>query len=377
MKTFIELAAEAAENLAQEYSREPELEFLTWVNIALQREAMVSQAYDASFVDSQLEKWRSDRAIPEADIRSIRQALMGVWAQESAHRKYFAALLKAVGLPRTFRERIRTRLCELRGTLEGRLLGDLISRNAWRRHSAQLAIIVGTKINAVPAYVRSLRQTSFAEFCSINGDLEHTAVLGYDRMLELGRTLRNIALITETPVMMDLQRTEKDERYHEALFRALACWPPPPPGGGRPQVHYSIPPPAPARASKVIAGAMKTAYGADAQFLSNTTVDVNLEKISQDPLIAYMRRFVRDAEVAANEKSSAAGGLGANRKTAKYLGIGAAIGVALGAILGHRKGAAKGELVRGTFGIGAQVLRSQEQELPAQIEDTINGPLAA
>jgi len=130
MKNFIELAAEAAEKLAQEYSNEPELEFLTWLNIALQREAMVSQAYDATFIDSQLEKWRSDRAIPEAVIHSIRRALMGVWAQESAHRGYFAAVLKEVNPPKTLLGRITTRLGKVRGTLEGRLLGDLGSRSA-------------------------------------------------------------------------------------------------------------------------------------------------------------------------------------------------------------------------------------------------------
>jgi hypothetical protein len=373
MKTFIELAAEAAEKLAEEYSNQPELEFLAWVNIALQREAMVSQAYDATFIDSQLEKWSSDRAIPAAVIHSIRRALMGVWAQESAHREYFAAVLKEVNPPKTLLGRIRTRLREVRGILEGRLLGDLVSRSDWRRHAAQLAIIMGTKINAVPAYVRSLRKTSFAEFCNINGDLEHTAVVGYQRMLNLGRTMPNVAVIAETPLMIDLRRTEKDERYHEALFRALSCWPPPP---GSPQVHYGMPSSAPVpvvvsvdSAHDVIANAKAIAYGADAELLGNTTVEVSLEKISHDPLIAYMRRFVRDA---AFVKGSAAAGVAAKSKTAKYVGGGAAVGLALGAILGGGKGAAIGALVGGALGTGAQVLKGQEKELPKQIEDVIN-----
>jgi hypothetical protein len=48
---FTEIAEDAATKLAEKYSGNPELEFVTWLQIALEREAMVTKAYDDEFVD--------------------------------------------------------------------------------------------------------------------------------------------------------------------------------------------------------------------------------------------------------------------------------------------------------------------------------------
>ncbi len=66
--------------------------------------------------------------------------------------------------------------------------------------------------------------------------------------------------------------------------------------------------------------------------------------------------------------SSAPGGLGANKKTAKYVGGGAAVGAVLGALLGGGKGAAIGALVGGAGGAGAQVYQGRKKEIPAETE---------
>lgn len=68
------------------------------------------------------------------------------------------------------------------------------------------------------------------------------------------------------------------------------------------------------------------------------------------------------------DKSNAPGGLGANKRTAKYVGGGAAIGAALGAIMGGGKGAAIGALVGGAGGAGAQVYTGRKKALPAESE---------
>jgi hypothetical protein len=65
---------------------------------------------------------------------------------------------------------------------------------------------------------------------------------------------------------------------------------------------------------------------------------------------------------------SAPGGLGANKRTAKYVGGGAAIGAVLGALLGGGKGAAIGALVGGAGGAGTQVYRGRKKEIPAETE---------
>jgi hypothetical protein len=53
--------------------------------------------------------------------------------------------------------------------------------------------------------VQSLRQKSFPEFCHINGDLEHLAVLGYERMIALGQTIPSSGIIQDTTVMVDAE----------------------------------------------------------------------------------------------------------------------------------------------------------------------------
>lgn len=67
-------------------------------------------------------------------------------------------------------------------------------------------------------------------------------------------------------------------------------------------------------------------------------------------------------------KSSAPVGLGANKRTAKYVGGGAAVGAVLGALLGGGKGAAIGALVGGAGGAGAQVYTGRKKQIPAETE---------
>lgn len=72
--------------------------------------------------------------------------------------------------------------------------------------------------------------------------------------------------------------------------------------------------------------------------------------------------------VIASNKSSAPGGLGANKRTAKYVGGGAVIGTVLGALLGGGKGAALGALAGGAAGAGAQVFTGRKKDLPPETE---------
>ena len=62
------------------------------------------------------------------------------------------------------------------------------------------------------------------------------------------------------------------------------------------------------------------------------------------------------------------GGLGANKKTAKYVGGGAAIGAVLGALLGGGKGAAIGSIVGRAGGAGAQVYTGRNKQIPPETQ---------
>lgn len=76
----------------------------------------------------------------------------------------------------------------------------------------------------------------------------------------------------------------------------------------------------------------------------------------------------RHYSLTAQDRSSSPGGLGANKRTAKYVGGGAAVGAVLGALLGGGKGAAIGALVGGAGGAGAQVYTGRNKEIPAETE---------
>lgn len=67
-------------------------------------------------------------------------------------------------------------------------------------------------------------------------------------------------------------------------------------------------------------------------------------------------------------KNSAPGGLGANKRTGKYVGGGALIGGVLGALLGGGKGAAIGAILGGAGGAGAQVYTGKKKEVPPETE---------
>ena len=72
------------------------------------------------------------------------------------------------------------------------------------------------------------------------------------------------------------------------------------------------------------------------------------------------------ALVSAGSKTSGTGTLGANKRTAKYVGGGAVVGAVLGALLGGGKGAAIGALAGGAAGGGAQVLTGKKKGIPAE-----------
>lgn len=74
--------------------------------------------------------------------------------------------------------------------------------------------------------------------------------------------------------------------------------------------------------------------------------------------------------VSSGGKSTGTGSIGANKRTAKYVGGGAVVGTVLGALLGGGKGAAIGALAGGAAGAGAQVYTGKNKGLPAETQLT-------
>ncbi len=65
-------------------------------------------------------------------------------------------------------------------------------------------------------------------------------------------------------------------------------------------------------------------------------------------------------------KNTGTSTLGANKRTAKYVGGGAVVGTVLGALLGGGKGAAIGAITGGAAGAGAQVYTGKKKGIPAE-----------
>lgn len=109
-------------------------------------------------------------------------------------------------------------------------------------------------------------------------------------------------------------------------------------------------------------GRLTIPRGADAELLIRNLgheLVIDLDSIN----VAGRRYAVQASDVQRDDKQ----GLGANRRTGKYVGGGAVLGTLLGAIAGGGKGAAIGALAGGAAGAGGEVLtRGRELRIPAE-----------
>lgn len=115
------------------------------------------------------------------------------------------------------------------------------------------------------------------------------------------------------------------------------------------------------------AGQVAIPRGSQAQLVAEATTDKKDVVLDLRSVVVNGKKY-NLTSLTTGKKS--ADGLGANKRTAKYVGGGAAVGAVLGALLGGGKGAAIGALVGGAGGAGAQVLTGKKKELPAETELT-------
>jgi len=113
------------------------------------------------------------------------------------------------------------------------------------------------------------------------------------------------------------------------------------------------------------AGAVAIPRGSKARLVAMSTGDGKDSTLDLRNVTINGRRYL---VTAASSAGSAPGGLGANKRTAMYVGGGAAVGAVLGGLLGGGKGAAIGALVGGAGSAGSQVLRGRKKEIPAETE---------
>ena len=115
------------------------------------------------------------------------------------------------------------------------------------------------------------------------------------------------------------------------------------------------------------AGQVAIPRGSQAQLVTEATEDKKDVVLDLRSVVVNGKKY-NLTSLTTGKKS--ADGLGANKRTAKYVGGGAAVGAVIGALLGGGKGAAIGALVGGAGGAGAQVLTGKKKDLPAETELT-------
>lgn len=113
-------------------------------------------------------------------------------------------------------------------------------------------------------------------------------------------------------------------------------------------------------------GSLVIPRGSSAQLVAVPTSDGKDTNLDLRSVTVNGQRYLLTTQE--ENKSSAPGGLGANKRTGKYVGGGAAIGAVMGAIFGGGKGAAIGALAGGAAGAGTQVYTGRKKELPAESE---------
>jgi hypothetical protein len=116
-------------------------------------------------------------------------------------------------------------------------------------------------------------------------------------------------------------------------------------------------------------GGVAIPTGSRARLVAQTSPDGKDVVLDLRSVTVNGARYNLTASGAAGASSGGAG-LGANKRTAKYVGGGAAVGAVLGALLGGGKGAAIGAVLGGAGGAGAQVYTGRKKGLPAETQLT-------
>ncbi len=210
--TVVQYAQTVAREIARTYARAPFDELRAWIRIAHQREAMVTQLYELSQIDTRLGR------VEHGDAGSVvRAAVSSIWAHEASHTRFLGGL-------RSLSES-QSGMAELQGRLEGLVTSSAVSGGILARG----LIAIGAALGQVPDFARSLREMSLLELLQFHGELETTAALGYERMLELTRladpeTRERTQDTFGLTFDLDVAKIRCEERFHEDAFHEMARW---------------------------------------------------------------------------------------------------------------------------------------------------------
>lgn len=210
-QSIIRYTEQVAGEVAARLGHDPLSELMWWMKTAHQREAMVSEMYELSGFEHRLQP-----SAPGDAITVIRSAVLSIWAHEESHTRYLSTL-------RSDKGGATTGAAELQGTLEG-----WVTRSASNGSVlARLLIAVGAALGQAPEFARELQEMSLERLLRFCAELETTARMGYQRMLQLSTQVATQAdanALLGPTFRFDIARILCEETFHEMAFHEMASW---------------------------------------------------------------------------------------------------------------------------------------------------------
>ena len=206
--SIIAYTEQIAGEIANRYVAAPLAELQLWLRLAHQREAMVSQLYELSEFDTHL----AEATDPE--IRQlIHSVVHGIWAHEASHTTYLSTVREGAGT--------RAALAQLQGEVEG-----WVTQRATRGDTlARLLIAVGAALGKVPGFARELQRMSLLELLQFNAELEATARMGYERILQIAAQVEPARLNDfGYSLPYDIASILAQETFHHGVFVEMQGW---------------------------------------------------------------------------------------------------------------------------------------------------------
>jgi hypothetical protein len=299
-KDIVDFADEMRKELEVKYKDRPVEEFLIWLRIGLEREAMVAKAYSREYVTPEVKKLNMSPNLEKLVIQSI----LAAWNQESTHEEYARNAIEIVDPATNILEIMDTACRTIMGKIQASIITGLMSKDKLRNIKAKIAITLGMAVTEVPTFIKDLKTGSFRDFCLMNMALEQTAISGYKRMNDL---LLKIAFdathpYSHTTFIHDFGKIYNEEKYHYHLFKYYSNFPPsedhstdpitvpPDDGSSGLSLENAYRESAAVRIKKEIIALQNQTLGVHSSRLYRKLV-VDVEKLKKDTFVLYMRAY--------------------------------------------------------------------------------------
>jgi hypothetical protein len=211
-QAIVRYTEKVAAQIAQTYAGAPFDELRAWVVIAHQREAMVTKLYDMSQIEERLGSGTADGV-----GAVVRDVVASIWAHEESHTRFLGSLRS---LTDSFAD-----MTALQGCLEGEITRSAVSGGLL----ARALIAVGGSLGRVPDFAMDLRRMTLRQLVGFHGELETTARMGYQRILDLARMLDPETRESAHDALgltfdLDIAKIRCEENFHQDAFHEMVRW---------------------------------------------------------------------------------------------------------------------------------------------------------